>query len=127
MRDGGGGEMRRKLFNFAAMVSLVFWFVWLILNLGDARMSDSDPDHTWYCWGVAIPRRFFWLVRYSLLIWCVLGVLPSCYLIVRAYRGRISRRTLRRDFCVNCRYDLTGNISGVCPECGTAVAGKVGA
>jgi hypothetical protein len=24
-------------------------------------------------------------------------------------------------YCVNCRYDLTGNVSGVCPECGEAV------
>ena len=26
--------------------------------------------------------------------------------------------------CRKCRYDLTGNTSGVCPECGTAVAAK---
>ncbi len=25
--------------------------------------------------------------------------------------------------CVRCKYDLTGNVSGVCPECGTAVKG----
>jgi hypothetical protein len=25
-------------------------------------------------------------------------------------------------FCPSCSYDLTGNLSGVCPECGTAVA-----
>jgi hypothetical protein len=24
--------------------------------------------------------------------------------------------------CVTCGYDLTGNTSGTCPECGTAVA-----
>ena len=29
--------------------------------------------------------------------------------------------------CRNCFYSLTGNVSGVCPECGVAVAGKVGA
>jgi hypothetical protein len=28
--------------------------------------------------------------------------------------------------CVACGYNLTGNASGVCPECGTAVTGKVG-
>jgi len=27
--------------------------------------------------------------------------------------------------CPTCRYDLTGNVSGTCTECGTAVAGKV--
>jgi hypothetical protein len=29
--------------------------------------------------------------------------------------------------CLSCGYDLTGNTSGVCPECGTAAAGKAGA
>jgi hypothetical protein len=31
---------------------------------------------------------------------------------------------LRRGLCVNCGYDLTGNLSGTCPECGTAVPRK---
>lgn len=28
---------------------------------------------------------------------------------------------LRGLFCLNCGYDLTGNVSGVCPECGIAL------
>ncbi|MHC4066868.1 MAG: hypothetical protein ACYSUI_20520 [Planctomycetota bacterium] len=36
------------------------------------------------------------------------------------------RRWCRRSryapgFCQGCGYDLTGNVSGVCPECGVAV------
>jgi len=34
------------------------------------------------------------------------------------------RRPLRRwrkGLCVRCAYDLTGNVSGVCPECGTKI------
>lgn len=32
----------------------------------------------------------------------------------------LRRRRLRRvGKCVRCGYDLTGNVSGVCPECGT--------
>ena len=27
----------------------------------------------------------------------------------------------RPGLCRNCRYNLTGNVSGVCPECGTEV------
>jgi hypothetical protein len=29
----------------------------------------------------------------------------------------------QRRYCDTCGYDLTGNVSGVCPECGTAVQG----
>lgn len=32
------------------------------------------------------------------------------------------RHSLRAGLCPSCSYDLTGNLSGVCPECGTAVA-----
>jgi hypothetical protein len=51
----------------------------------------------------------------------IAAVLPS----IGALRFWMSRRTrVRRTLglCVSCRYDLTGNTSGVCPECGTAVA-----
>jgi hypothetical protein len=39
---------------------------------------------------------------------------------------RVARRRAN-GICIRCAYDLTGNTSGVCPECGTAVAGKAGA
>jgi hypothetical protein len=25
------------------------------------------------------------------------------------------------DYCVHCHYNLTGNVSGICPECGTPI------
>src|SRR5579859_3140489 len=115
--------MSRPLVTLASAMSLVFWIAWLILNLSIVHWHHGDPDHSWYCWGVAIPSRFLWLVRHSLLIWCMLGVLPACKLIADAYRRWISRR-LPLGCCVRCRYNLTGNTSGVCPECGTAVTGK---
>ena len=33
---------------------------------------------------------------------------------------RSARRRRRPGCCTNCGYDLTGNVSGVCPECGSA-------
>src|SRR5579859_2701141 len=53
-------------------------------------------------------------------IWClvlVFAVLPT----ISLRKSVVRRRELLRDHCFNCRYDLTGNTSGICPECGTAV------
>lgn len=44
----------------------------------------------------------------------VLGFLFYLY-----YRRRTSR--LRVGRCLKCDYDLTGNISGICPECGNTI------
>jgi hypothetical protein len=54
-------------------------------------------------------------------------LLPVSLLSVAALVGLIltplirRRRRLREDLCSNCGYNLTGNISGVCPECGSKV------
>jgi hypothetical protein len=45
------------------------------------------------------------------------GAYPGV-LIIRRIR-RWHRR--RRGFCARCTYNLTGNVSGVCPECGTEI------
>jgi hypothetical protein len=36
-------------------------------------------------------------------------------------RGDLARRRRRRGLCTTCGYCLTGNVSGICPECGTGV------
>lgn len=46
-------------------------------------------------------------------LFCVLG-------IVSLTASRLSRRP-RRGHCRKCDYDLTGNTSGICPECGTKI------
>src|SRR5579862_2394424 len=55
------------------------------------------------------------------------GVAAVVWIIIRAAADGLradldalhqSRMTNR---CRNCSYDLTGNVSGVCPECGTPV------
>lgn len=40
--------------------------------------------------------------------------------IPTALLWRIDRRRTRSGRCTTCGYDLTGNVSGRCPECGTA-------
>ena len=46
-----------------------------------------------------------------------LAISPARYLWLR-YRYR---RRLHRNLCVACAFDLSGNVSGVCPECGRTV------
>ena len=55
----------------------------------------------------------WWLVRSSHLILSFWVACAACGL----FSGR--GRRLEYPFCSRCRYNLTGNESGVCPECGT--------
>lgn len=54
-------------------------------------------------------------------LWALFGILliyPTVALTcgpLRAWRRR------NRGLCVKCGYDLTGNTSGICPECGTTI------
>ena len=57
-------------------------------------------------WQLGLP---YWLAAVAF------AVLPVRWLGVGAHQWR--RR--RKGWCVPCGYDLSGNVSGVCPECGT--------
>ena len=62
--------------------------------------SDAIP---WACLLAVVPWPVFFLIAYAL--------------------GERDRRFFQRrgahGLCINCGYDLRGNTSGVCPECGT--------
>jgi len=49
------------------------------------------------------------------------SILPAlaCRRYFRIYRGSV---LASRNQCRNCTYNLTGNTSGVCPECGTKIS-----
>lgn len=57
-------------------------------------------------------RTRFILPLWLVIAFCLLGA---------ALLRHVARRS-RPGFCPECMYDLTGNVSGICPECGTAVA-----
>jgi predicted amidophosphoribosyltransferase len=72
-----------------------------------ARSVLNYPD--WRSYSVSVPLWFLCLA---------LGAYPT----VAFVRGPLRRRRRRkRGLCVNCAYDLTGNVSGICPECGARV------
>lgn len=64
--------------------------------------------------GTAIWSRYYLLCP----LWLPLGVVAAVSIWMR-------RRRHRAGCCETCGYDLTGNLSGQCPECGTRVAGFV--
>jgi hypothetical protein len=46
----------------------------------------------------------------------------AAYPVVALLRGPVRRwRRRTRCVCIECGYDLTGNVSGICPECGRPV------
>lgn len=55
----------------------------------------------------------------------VTAALPAAWLsLVLARRLLLPTMRKRLGLCPSCGYDLTGNVSGTCPECGTPVAAK---
>ena len=61
------------------------------------------------------------MVFFELPLWG-LCLISAPYPIAVLFRGPIRRRRRRsRGECVLCGYDLRGNVSEVCPECGTRI------
>ena len=81
------------------------WFI------DSARVSDRGTILPWVLRGsgdVVIP---FW-------VFIIVTVVPTVFLFYR------DRRRPRPGCCMACGYNLTGNTSGRCPECGAAVKGN---
>lgn len=55
-------------------------------------------------------------------LWLVVPLAVAPGAVLAGARLRRRGRKHRKGCCAGCDYDLTGNQSGVCPECGAAVA-----
>lgn len=97
----------------------------------ELRMLNDDYTHTreiyapapWLArFGWVRPRARPLLGGYAFVISTPLSLplivvgFPTAWLIWRDRRRHDSR------FCRQCRYDLTGNASGICPECGLKIS-----
>ena len=61
-----------------------------------------------------------WALRANVPLWCPFALFAACPTIT-FIRGPLRRyRRRRRGLCLKCGYDLTGNVTGVCSECGEA-------
>lgn len=71
-------------------------------------------------WGMTLPLWFGV---------CITGLLPVArgMKLAGAWRRRMKTARAARGLCPACSYDLTGNVSRVCPECGAAVSASAAA
>jgi predicted RNA-binding Zn-ribbon protein involved in translation (DUF1610 family) len=75
--------------------------------------SSGRPDWWPYWQSDRFGRYFGWLPLWLPGIACA-----ACAGVLRVTQGR----TQARGMCGRCGYNLTGNVSGVCPECGTPIS-----
>jgi hypothetical protein len=88
------------------------------------------PLHFGFAWMNDEPRvgsshsrlHFHALIVPPWLPMALTALLPA-HAIVRVTRRRLDPA---RGLCTRCGYNLTGNVSGICPECGTAGTAPVG-
>jgi hypothetical protein len=129
--------MAGRLLNLLTTLSLLLGAVVVLVLAKNPRGVNAVVAHTSFGWthngGVVLggiglyevhafagPVIVLKLPAWSLVVIAGLCCVAPLFSWVR--RNRRLRRA-HPDLCPSCGYDLTGNVSGVCPECGTAATG----
>lgn len=110
--------------------------VWFVLDSGTLQVKHGQVvDHPplrrarrvdWGVFSLAsvdLPgsQMAYRLRMVSVSLWLLFAV-SALYPAIVFIRGPLRRRWRRkRGRCAQCGYDLTGNVSGVCSECGQAI------
>lgn len=116
-------DARRTVHQHAVMRSRLHWWlaVGIALSILPAMLIPRPSAAT--SLRVYLPYIFSVV---GMTIAVQVGILLVGYRLFRPGIRRMARDYMRRNYdvaiCVPCGYDLTGNASGVCPECG-AVGG----
>lgn len=88
------------------------------LELVLVRVRNSQMDGVFITGSQSGPRES----RYVDVRLPVLSLLLAAYPIIAFFRGPYRRRwRWARGQCPECSYILTGNVSGICPECGERI------
>ena len=105
-----------------------FWFrVWLSAGWFDAALTRGPATGnfttlvSWYGGFVNYSTTYYRYYQAYIPFWEILGPLalyPVVQLAIFGARRVRRRRRLLCGLCIKCGYNLTGNVSGVCPECG---------
>jgi hypothetical protein len=100
--------------------TLAFWYE---PKPSDRSASDPLAQRAWTLAGVrvCIGKGF----DFSAPFWLVAALLLAPVLAPIVVRRAVRARRAKKGRCANCGYNLTGNVSGRCPECGTFVPESV--
>lgn len=91
-------------------------------RVGRVYTSETGMlDATWTVPSPTANLRFHELLVPHWMVALVAGM-PALAWGVAQVPAILRKRRSRRGLCARCGYDLTGNVSGVCPECGQASA-----
>ena len=102
--------------------------MWLVLGYRGAHLRGRRLLG-WTLSGIGIDIAFDVTVAASVFsgagVAVGLGLALAAFLVPLFLIGRrpsLTARFLAADVCCGCGYDLTGNVSGICPECGLAIS-----
>lgn len=94
------------------IIALIPPAVGLVQSFAEVRVAYLDDqagrNDPWSLWVNAVTIAIPFLKT---------AIVSTIFLI----QVRVWRKFGRRGYCAECDYDLTGNISGVCPECGAVI------
>ena len=87
---------------------------------GGCRWFFGETEYETVDWADTRIRQTFWRVKLNLhAVLAVTAVLPAAWLGIRLSNLASQLARERQNRCRSCGYNLTGNVSGICPECGT--------
>jgi hypothetical protein len=87
------------------------------IRFGPFEYKDEEIVNR-HCGLRAADRTAHWVISFHL---CAPVAIFGAYPMIAFIRGPVRRwRRRRKGKCVTCGYDLTGNVTGTCPECGTS-------
>lgn len=95
----------------------------VVLRFSDRRFIDRHTPVGQYAITEVTPGRW---VTFKVRFW-IIGIALVLFGAIRLCVSRwLSARRRMDGLCLTCGYDLMGNVSGVCPECGARISGSSG-
>ena len=94
----------------------------LALSYGPFIRCGVDPGRRAKTFGPFEYQRMsrgHWTIRSPSWVPVTLLALPVPLCLTTWWRRRLAQQRIHAGQCAVCGYNMTGNVSGVCPECGT--------